>query len=466
MSATGGPFLIQMRGLPYNVRKEEILGFLELRESEASVDIVSNPEGGMFGAEAVIHVMHSEEVAKAISKNGRLVRDIPVQVEAKSPLRDSSADEEGGQRVRDVGEGLSEAEGGGSGGGAGVGGSVSTSTTVLRLRGLPFRSTQPDVVNFFDGFTISGSGIQFVFGLDGRPTGECYVEFLDERTAAAALSAKQRAQMGARYIELFPSTKAEMDRVVQTGGIMFYRGGGMGAPPPAAMMRGAPMMPAILGSDFVVRLRGLPYSVTDEDVRAFFRDITLASDGVHFLENASGRFSGDAFVELPSSADVDAALAHNRQYIGARYVEVFRTSKEEMMMSMGQYRGGVYGRGRYGAPSPPFPWGMGPPFMPYGSTPTMMTAPPGGPGMPSVGEPAGIVKLRGVPYEATLADVAQFFDGYGLICDTIRIIPDARGRPSGEAWVQFSTYAEATRAVRDLHRHKMGSRSVELYLNR
>ena len=55
-------------------------------------------------------------------------------------------------------------------------------------------------------------GILFVHQADGRATGDAFVLFASEEEAAKALS-KHRECIGARYIELFKSTTAEVQQV-------------------------------------------------------------------------------------------------------------------------------------------------------------------------------------------------------------------------------------------------------------
>eukprot|EP00960_Hanusia_phi_P076227 768533-Hanusia_phi.AAC.5 len=74
------------------------------------------------------------------------------------------------------------------------------------------------------------------------------------------------------------------------------------------------------------------------------------------------------------------------------------------------------------------------------------------------------VKLRGLPYGATTADVVNFFKGFGVLEDSITFGINAEGRPSGEAWVSFNRIEDARKAVREKDRHHMGDRYVELFL--
>lgn len=79
-----------------------------------------------------------------------------------------------------------------------------------------------------------------------------------------------------------------------------------------------------------LRLRGLPFSVTVQDVLAFFAQHDVAdriADGLHaahLLPKANGRPSGQAVVTMRSLYDAQVAKdALNNQWIGGRYIEVF-----------------------------------------------------------------------------------------------------------------------------------------------
>jgi len=79
-----------------------------------------------------------------------------------------------------------------------------------------------------------------------------------------------------------------------------------------------------------LRLRGLPFSVTVQDVLAFFAQHDVADrivDGpgaAQLLPKGNGRPSGQAVVQMRSRADAEFACCRlSRQLIGQRYIEVF-----------------------------------------------------------------------------------------------------------------------------------------------
>ena len=149
---------------------------------------------------------------------------------------------------------------------------------VVRLRGLPFTASLPDVLQFFSGLDIvrSPPGVIFTCTPDGRPSGEAYVEFM---TAAAQQSALQRhkQQLGTRYIELFPSSNGDLFHSIQHNG--YYTGMGASVPTAEAGQRQAdvPLSPGSHATTDTLRLRGLPYSAGLQILRPSSQAMPLVS---------------------------------------------------------------------------------------------------------------------------------------------------------------------------------------------
>lgn len=79
-----------------------------------------------------------------------------------------------------------------------------------------------------------------------------------------------------------------------------------------------------------LRLRGLPFSVTNQDVLAFFAQhdvvdrIAEVKNACQLLAKANGRPSGQAVVQMKSRYDAEIAQrALCNKYLGNRYIEVF-----------------------------------------------------------------------------------------------------------------------------------------------
>jgi len=86
----------------------------------------------------------------------------------------------------------------------------------------------------------------------------------------------------------------------------------------------------------VLKLRGLPFSATKEDIVTFFADRSLdfplaplTHDSIHIVQGADGRATGTAFVEFLNPDDAKRAMVKDRQVLGTRYIELFMSSREE-----------------------------------------------------------------------------------------------------------------------------------------
>ncbi|KAJ7571163.1 hypothetical protein O6H91_01G152400 [Diphasiastrum complanatum] len=307
---------------------------------------------------------------------------------------------------------------------AGIGGLVGGSalddelkrSNVVRLRGLPFNATESDISDFFKGLEMGPDGVVICVNFQGRSTGQAYAQFATAEQANKALE-RNRQHIGSRYIEVFKGHPADMQgalRMVGRGsGALSGSGGLINMAIPG--MTGNPDM-RYTG---VVRMRGMPYSCTSADIMAFFKGMQLAPDGVFLCTHADGRPTGEAFVEFVNEETAVRAMQLHREPMGTRYVELFRSTKGEMMTAVQQRVYGMFssigGFSQFGA---------------LAQLPGMM----------------GPFGVQGLP-------------GFNLAAFQAAGIGD---RPTGEAFVEFISSDEAQRAM-ERHRQNIGSRYIELF---
>ncbi|KAF9617936.1 hypothetical protein IFM89_039229 [Coptis chinensis] len=84
-------------------------------------------------------------------------------------------------------------------------------TEFLKLRGLPYSVTKSNIVEFFDEFELAEDSVHIACRLDGKATGEAYVEVGSVDDARKAMD-KDKMTIGSRYVELFTSTPDEARR--------------------------------------------------------------------------------------------------------------------------------------------------------------------------------------------------------------------------------------------------------------
>lgn len=271
---------------------------------------------------------------------------------------------------------------------------------VARLRGLPWKTAQKEIREFFEGIDVVR--IQILNQPDGRASGDALVEFKNEEDLGKGIQ-KDKEHIGERYIEVSKSTGEEMDRA-------------LGVSDPSVIEN---------TKNKVLKMRGLPWSATEKEVLEFFSVGDLVPEKVHIVSDvATGRATGDALVEFESDEQIISAMKLNRNEIGSRYIELFRASMGELREALGLQSGGS---GFMGA---------------------MNMQGQGGFGEVCIG-------MRGLPWNTSEADIIDFFKEVDIMPVKIH-----RKEDGSEAFVEFSS-SDATKAM-TRHKSYMGHRYVEL----
>ena len=117
---------------------------------------------------------------------------------------------------------------------------------------------------------------------------------------------------------------------------------------------------------YILRCRGLPYSVAADDLKKFFSACNIAS--VYLAQGQDGRANGEAFLEMEDEESFDAGLKMNKEHIGKRYIEVFESDRQEMGYQMKKYTQSSSGA-------------------------------------------EGVIRLRGLPFSCDKEDIINFFKG-------------------------------------------------------
>ncbi|KAI8476928.1 MAG: hypothetical protein J3K34DRAFT_516187 [Monoraphidium minutum] len=235
---------VKLRGLPFDCNEDEIRTFLNPVDP---VDILLFKRDGRFSGEAFVVLSSPAEIQTAIEKNKSYMGRRYVEVFKAKKLDYYKAVM--GEMLDGTGMGRAPARGGpvaqqqmmmgypmqhgygmqgyggygpqggypNGGGGGGYGGGHGMRddgpSNVLRLRGLPFSAGKDDIIRWFEDVAVTPptqEGVHIITDY-GRPTGVVLVEFASPQEAQAAM-AKDKQMMGTRYIEVFMSSRDELQR--------------------------------------------------------------------------------------------------------------------------------------------------------------------------------------------------------------------------------------------------------------
>ncbi|DBB18504.1 TPA: hypothetical protein ACH3X3_000145 [Trebouxia sp. C0006] len=250
------------------------------------------------------------------------------------------------------------------------------SAVSVKLRGLPFKALEQDISDFFEGYNVQRALLKRY--PDGRPNGEAFVVFGDAEEAQKACLKDREIfcegdKFGDRYVRVYPTVESDLpdiqeclaaasshgsegsllqpiasqgDSVIkvkslpydacQLDVLMFFDGFKMrpngvqlviqGNNKPSGEVPRSEMQAALalrFGGDGIVKMKGLPFKATADDVIKFFAGYRVRPDGIHFVMHADGRPSGMAFVEFDCPQEAMRALSKDREQFGVAYGERF-----------------------------------------------------------------------------------------------------------------------------------------------
>lgn len=273
---------------------------------------------------------------------------------------------------------------------------VKGSQYIVRLRGLPWQTTEEDILAFLQGVEALPGGIHITLGYNGRPTGEAYVELVSERDVRIALG-YHKHNIGRRYIEVFRSSLPEMEKfgMRRGGGFAASAGGGPSASPEGpyrssrysprryegrddrdsrygSSSRGWENRDKFYPGEYLVKIQGLSGTVSEQDILDFFGEEAMGAivaNSIFIARGSDGRALGEAFVEFSYEAPaVQAIHRKDGQRLAGRHVELMASNRTDMLQAIAQERvvrsgGGGYGSG--GSASGLVGGGVDPSLAPY-----------------------------------------------------------------------------------------------------
>ncbi|XP_056134635.1 epithelial splicing regulatory protein 2 [Lampris incognitus] len=304
------------------------------------------------------------------------------------------------------------------------------SETVIRARGLPWQSSDQDIARFFKGLNIAKGGVALCLNAQGRRNGEALVRFINQEHRDMAME-RHKHHMGSRYIEVYKATGEEFLKIA----------GGTSNEVAQFLSK---------ENQVIIRMRGLPFTASSQDVRAFLGSespITDGAEGLLFVKYPDGRPTGDAFVLFSCEEYAQNALKKHKQILGKRYIELFRSTAAEVQQVLNRYM----------------------------STPLISTLPPQAiVPVPVLTSPSYVqtasstrdcIRLRGLPYTAAIEDILEFMGDHAIDIKPqgVHMVLNQQGRPSGDAFIQMKSSEKAFMAAQKCHKKTMKDRYVEVF---
>ena len=186
--------------------------------------------------------------------------------------------------------------------------------------------------------------------------------------------------------------------------------------------------------EVAVRIHGMPFQATREEVYEFFADYKVVPDTLIFGLADDGRKSGLGTLIFETEEDAQkAAEEKDKQYIGSRFVNLsainygrYKRFNKDFVGREREERGSG-GGGSYG----------GDDAVKLSGILTDDTKPKA-------------LMMRGTPFRATIDEIIGFFDGHGEIKEESVTIEEMNGRRTGSVLVIFESAEKAQGAKEKL----------------
>uniref|UniRef100_A0A8C9YF58 Epithelial splicing regulatory protein 2 n=1 Tax=Sander lucioperca TaxID=283035 RepID=A0A8C9YF58_SANLU len=293
------------------------------------------------------------------------------------------------------------------------------SETVIRARGLPWQSSDQDIARFFKGLSIAKGGVALCLNAQGRRNGEALVRFINSEHRDLALE-RHKHHMGSRYIEVRFSTSNEVAQFLSKE------------------------------NQVIIRMRGLPFTATPQEVLSFLgpeSPVTDGAEGLLFVKYPDGRPTGDAFVLFSCEEYAQNALKKHKQILGKRYIELFRSTAAEVQQVLNRYMSAPLISTLPPSPIVPVPVLATPPYLQAASS------------------TRDCVRLRGLPYTAGIEDILEFMGEHTVDIKPhgVHMVLNQQGRPSGDAFIQMKSPDKSFMVAQKCHKKTMKDRYVEVF---
>uniref|UniRef100_A0A8C2Z568 Probable RNA-binding protein 19 n=1 Tax=Cyclopterus lumpus TaxID=8103 RepID=A0A8C2Z568_CYCLU len=186
-------------------------------------------------------------------------------------------------------------------------------------------------------------------------------------------------------------------------------------------------------TEFTVKLRGAPFNVKEQQIREFMTPLKPAA--IRIGKNDSGNRTGYVYVDLHSDEEVEKSLKKNKDYIGGRYIEVFRVDAS-----------GAKGKKERKDKE-----------IDRNFTRELKEDEE----EEDVAE-SGRLFIRNLPYTCTEEEITELFSKYGPLSETLFPIDNLTKKPKGFAFVMYMIPENAVTALAQLDGHIFQGRMLHL----
>ncbi|XP_044052780.1 probable RNA-binding protein 19 [Siniperca chuatsi] len=186
-------------------------------------------------------------------------------------------------------------------------------------------------------------------------------------------------------------------------------------------------------TQFTVKLRGVPFNVKKQQIQEFMTPLKPAA--IRIGKNESGNRTGYVYVDLHSEEQVEKALKKNKDYIGGRYIELFRVDASG-------------GKGKKDRKDKEIDRNFTRKLKEDEEEEDVAES--------------GRLFIRNLPYTCTEEEIKELFAKHGPLSEVLFPIDNLTKKPKGFAFITYMIPENAVTALAQLDRHIFQGRMLHL----
>ncbi|CAF1038867.1 unnamed protein product [Rotaria sp. Silwood1] len=341
-------YLIKLRGIPYSSTKDDIKKFLYPCRID-TLHLFNNRVSS--SGECLVDLESETDVKNALRKTNQFIGNRYIEISRATIYEYNFFIKHKGM--------------------------ISWREPVIRMNGLPFSCTMADVQNFFKDIAIARNGIYITRDMTDNALGGGYVAFVSMDNAYKAIDIYDQKHIQHRYIQLSPSTYGEAKKTITNDAylngkrfagesddednknkntrnnrsrrrsrstsrnrhhrlVQYHRSPSISSRSRShqshdgSRRRSHSRSPvrrsshtSIHNGEYLVKMRGMPYTVVENDIREFFPSSCQPVHIEILNDRRTNRPNGDAHVYFSTMDEVNEAVKCDRKYMGNRYVELY-----------------------------------------------------------------------------------------------------------------------------------------------
>jgi RNA recognition motif-containing protein/inhibitor of KinA sporulation pathway (predicted exonuclease) len=181
---------------------------------------------------------------------------------------------------------------------------------VIRMRGLPYESREPEIISFFKGIRIVEKNIAFLFNIDGKFTGEVFIKLMNIMDYREALS-YHLGEFYTKVIEVYESCMEDWIKASDSK-----------LPEKRENVYSVRDEVSVFNYNCgFVHITGLSQKVTEKDIIGFFSNFQIVNKGIK-RSIVSGKPSEEAFVVFVDQASAQASCNLADQKFAGRNIKI------------------------------------------------------------------------------------------------------------------------------------------------